>query len=1060
MSKLLSASILSLALLFLTVSIGNAQFSSAIQGTVTDPTQAAVPAATVSLKNVATGVSREAGTSAEGLYRISSLGPGRYNLTVQKTGFSSAVREAVEVGISEVVRVDFTLAVGTMAQTLEVQASSPLVETEQGRLSARVERVQLNEMPLNGLQVLNLIAIAPGIVGRGMSTGFGATGAGNDSFSGETFPQMSANGQRYESNNYTLDDTSINSMPRSGSTNLTPNPESVEEVRVVANNVSAVDGRNPGGQMQLLTRGGTNQFHGSAYLDNQNNVFASRSVFQTSIPSMRKNMFGGSLGGPIFKNRAFFFATYSGVRQGGTLPVVYTTETSQFRDYILQTRPNSIAATLLKVYAPAAYPTSGFKTLAGSPNGIADYGNVTFVPAAFRNGDQVSVRLDHELRPGKDRVYGSFFRTTDITMIGGIRPAFNRPTNEWTHFGNLNYTHIFSPNKINEFRVGLMQLIGLPDQYADAPQVTGVPNITVTSVTGFGIGQYPSGWRQTSYDYKDIFSWTRSAHILKIGGELRRSRATAANTPNYIPAYTFANILDFGNDVPLSMTREVSPQTGTPVTRFSRVHQTEWALFLQDDWKVGRNFTLNLGLRYENNGTFKEEGNIQRGLVYASGSGTSYIAELASAKVDYVPQYFPTDNNNFGPRFGFAWDPTGKGKTSVRGGFGVAYDRLTSTPMYTCQGNPPLRATVTLGSQYGTSFTYSLGNPSQPNLGFPVDPSLRVGLDQHNGIIGLRVATVTADPNLRSPYVYNWFLGVQRELWRKVTLEVNYTGSAGHKLFNFVNLNRFAGDMLNGGQFHGLNSSFSTMSVMESTSNSIYHGGTATVKRTFSHGFTVSGSFTYSKTLDDADLAYSLTTPQDAWNRQAERGLAGYDVPLRLSLNGLWNISFFNGRDPKSFVSRVLARWQLSGTAIFDNGMPMNVTTSAPYPTGDFNADGTGGDRPNAPTTPVKGSGWTEQEFLTGIFTVANFPRPVPGTDGNLGHNTYRGPGFAETDLSLGKKFVITERFFALLSLDAFNAFNRVNLQAPTLDLASNTFGRATSVSTPRVFQAGLKFQF
>ena len=226
------------------------------------------------------------------------------------------------------------------------------------------------------------------------------------------------------------------------------------------------------------------------------------------------------------------------------------------------------------------------------------------------------------------------------------------------------------------------------------------------------------------------------------------------------------------------MSRYVDPRTGEPQTAYSELTQTEWALFIDDDWKVRSNFTLNLGLRYENYGTFKDSDDTLRNLIF--GSGSTYNERLASARVDFVDQFYPTDNNNFGPRVGFAWDPKGDGKMSVRGGYGLAYDRLMNLPAENYRHSPPLRATVVLGQFFGTpQFTYSLGDPSKPYLGYPVDPALQVGLDERNGVKGARVALTTVDPDLVNPYTHNWFLGVQREIGLGVVADFNYLGSSG-----------------------------------------------------------------------------------------------------------------------------------------------------------------------------------------------------------------------------------------------------------------------------------------
>src|SRR4030095_15183750 len=327
----------------------------------------------------------------------------------------------------------------------------------------------------------------------------------DDSFAGESAPRINASGQRDEANNYAGDQTSTNGVARGGITNLTPNTESVEEVRVVSNNFSAVDGRNPGAQIQVITKGGTNEFRGSGSYYFTSNELSAKNVFETSVPEFSKNQFGYSLGGPIARNRLFFFTSYEGLRQTGARGSTFTVETPEFRNYILQTRPENIPAQLLRGLAPAVDPTTGFRDL-GSPapgvntigpaDGIMDVGTAAFVPEGWRRGNQFNLRADYELRPGKDRLYGNFYRTNSYAVTGGIRPAFNRPTPNTTHFGNINYTRTFSSSKLNELRAGVMRLVGLPD----VPLHLEIPGINITGVTGFGQSGYPNGWWATHYE--------------------------------------------------------------------------------------------------------------------------------------------------------------------------------------------------------------------------------------------------------------------------------------------------------------------------------------------------------------------------------------------------------------------------------------------------------------------------------------------------------------------------------------------------------------------------------
>ena len=413
-------------------------------------------------------------------------------------------------------------------------------------------------------------------------------------------------------------------------------------------------------------------------------------------------------------------------------------------------------------------------------------------------------------------------------------------------------------------------------------------------------------------------------------------RGNSINTSYFIPGYSFTNLLTFANDNPLTETRLVNPSTGEPSVNRVGLRDYEWALFVNDDWKITRNLTVNLGLRYENYESPTEINGLLRNLVF--GQGSNFVGPLAGATMQTVKHFFPSGPGNLAPRIGFAWDPTGSGKTAIRGGFGMAYDRLFMTPLLNFRGDPPLRATATLGAQYGTSFTYSLGDSTKPYLGFPIDPALQLGLNSANGINGARVAAYTVDPNLKQAYTENWFFGIQRDFWSGIVIEANYQASAGRHLYDTSDVNRFTGDLLTNGTFHGFNPYFSNVYFISSGDNSLYQGGMLRVRHRFQRGVTLQGSYTFSKAIDITDTLTNTAIYQDAANKNLDRGLAGFDVRHRLALNGSWQLPFL--RSQKGFLGNAFGGWQLSGLAIFQSGSPLSVINSA-YPAGDYNADGT-----------------------------------------------------------------------------------------------------------------------
>lgn len=1047
---------------------GWCQFGSGIQGTILDATGAVVPDATVIVTNVETGVTRQALSSFEGVYRVLGLGAGTYHIKVTKAGFNAAEQAGVVLAANEIRKVDFALKVGGVTETVLVTEQAGALETEQARISATLAGVQLKELPIPNRNIFNLMALQPGMSGRSL---------GNEMLGSDATPQYNASGLRADANSITVDDSSVNSISRGGRAEVTPNVETVAEVRVTTNNFSAEQGRNMGAQVSIITKSGTNEFHGSLWEYHGNSALQARNFFDAKVPVSRRNQFGYGVGGPIVRNRTFFHTSYEGTRRSGSVTSDSTVETPQLRDYVVQTRPNSIAAYVMGKFRPVADPTINVRDV-GSPlpgvnkwsstkDGIVDIGTVRYQTTTDARSYQFTGRVDHELRPGKDHIYFYFYRLHARTITPGIRPDFFRINPTTGTFFNLVYQSTLSSKMVNEARAGVTRFIGnycVPKDPADPlgplscndilnKQVPGI------SITGGGpardVNVYPGGWFPTEYQIKDTFSLIRGGHVIKMGGEVRYAKNILWHTASFIPVYTFSSILDFIDDEPIQMSRTVDPRTGLPTTTRADMAIWEGAAFIQDDWKMRRDLTLNIGLRWDYYGPYTDTHDRFRNFI--PGTGTTYTERLASGRVDVTKRGWKTDLLNFAPRIGIAWDIGGSSRNVIRAGYGISYDRMATVQTARYRTNPPLAATATLGLNYGTAFTYSLGDPSKPYLGYPVDPNLKLGLDGRNGIAGVRVAIDAIEEQFNNPYAHNWFLGVQRRLPADLVAEVSWIGTAGHHLVNIANVNRYTGDLLDG-RFDGFNPSFSTISMAQTTSNSIYHGGTLLVRRQFSAGFLLQANYTYGKVLTDAETEQGTTAFYDVYNRRLDRAVASFDVPQRMSFATVWEMPFL--KNCRSVVCKVAGGWQLSGYGVFEGGRPMNVTIGGSYPSGDYNADNTGGDRPNAPAATVKRSGFTKEEFLVGIFTVADFPRPSGGTVGNLARNAFRGPGFARVDFALAKNFPLRESASLSVRLEGFNAFNRVNLNAPSTSLNSNTFGRTISAADARFFLFSLRLRF
>jgi hypothetical protein len=1078
--------------LFLAGSISWAQFGSGLQGTVTDRSGAIIAGVTIRVTNIDTGVAREVSSSESGVYVVPSLNPGNYSIQALKDGFVAAKQDSLVLEPDLIRKVDFTLEVGNVHDVVNVSERPTILETETAHVVSTMNQATLTQMPVVNNSVFNLMALQPGVTGRSLSV---------DNVSGRSTATVNFAGARVDSNSYSIDGMSVNSISRGGAAEIAPNVESVEQVSVQLTDANSEDGRNQGAHVNIITKSGTNQFRGSAWDYFSSNDLDARNFFSKTVNPLVRNQFGFTFGGPVIKNRTFFFTSYEGIRQATSTPTTSTVETQAFAQWIIANRPNSIAATLMKDFPPAAYATTNLKDigtpLSGVPAcggcafanqysttplpGIMEFGTASWNDPNHSTSDGYTLRVDHELKPGKDRIYGYYYQFAGVSKTPPLRD-FERDNPEVGHDAHINETHIFSPTILNEFSAGMVRYIGT----YTIPLNAWVSPISIGG--GFSTANfqdtnpYPGGWFATEYMLKDSVSIVRGRHTIKTGVERRRADNNTKHTASYIPNYTFTNILTFANDDALSETRTVNPQTGQPTITYASQRITEYGAYVQDEWKLRKDLTVNLGLRWEYFGPYTDAKNRLSNFIY--GPGSSLPQEIATGSAQSVAQSWNPNYANFAPRLGIAWDIGGKGKNVIRAGYGLGYDRLATVYPANYRNNPPLIGLITAGTQYGTTFTYGLGNPSAvasqynpQGLGYPIDPAFAAGLNSQNGIIGEKVSLAAVSQNLPQSYTQNWFFGYQRTLPWRMVLEGNYLGSKGTHLVEIANINQFDGDLLNGGVIHGYNSNFSSINMANTNGTSTYHGLTVSARKVLSHGLTFQGAYTWSKAIDESEYEQGITYFQNVNNQNLDRSLASFNVPQRLSLNGFYNIPFL--RTCGGWYCKAFGAWDLSAYAIFEKGLPLDVYTSATFPAsgvapsittnGEWQGNGTPYARPNAPTTAVQTSGFTQAQFLTGIVPASAFSVPVLGTDGNLGRNVFQGPGFERVDMSLTKFIPIWERFQLRFRLEIDNTLNHTNLTPPTIssgsggygfDLSSASFGKITTAAISRQMQASLMLKF
>jgi len=1024
-----------------------------LQGTITDQTGAVVPGVTVTAIAIDTGVARTAVSSQAGVYRLPSLEPGRYHVSAELTGFSRAVRGNVTLEVGATVGLPFVLQAGNVSEEVEVRGSAATIQTERADISSVVERKRIESLPLVSRNPLALTALTPGVTGIPTR---------NDFLQPEQGLGISASGMRSGANSAYIDGMSINANPHAGTVLIVPNVEAVQEFQVITNNPSAEHGRNIGASVNLVTRRGTNRFSGSAFQFYRNEALRSKNVFEKSTanfqkPDFKRNNFGFNIGGPLRRDHAFFFGSYEGLREQTASGQLYTVETEQFRDFVLQTRPNSIAAQLLREFHPRAYPTTGLRDLGSpapganvfnaTPDGIPDVGTINLAIPSPRDGDQFNGRFDQVFRGGKDHLRSTYYLSNISTWFNDLREKFDRPYPHRLQLFTVGHSRVISDHTFNELGFGYVRMHG---EAADpTPQV---PTISITGLqAGFGILNWqPIGFTQNYFQIKDTLTATRGRHSVRLGGEARVTMQYQDFHHFERPNYEFSNILDFADDEPFTEIRGVDPRTGLSRSTENRYLQTDFAAFLQDNWKIRPNLTANLGVRYE---VFASPTLADRSFnAILLGPGATRQEQVANARNGAVDSLYATDWNNLAPRLGLTWDPTSRGTMVFRGGAGVSYNRINNTVWTGEWQNPPHFAQASTRAGDAIPIVYTMG----PN--YPQNPGLGRGLDERGGLRGARITLTALDPDVETPYAYNWFAGVQRQLPWNFVVDASYIGTAGRNLMSVdagggENYNRFSGDLLAGG-LDRLNPSFAAVNLNESRISSRYHGMTLEVRRRYARGFALQASYTLGKATDTAGVWVDLNRPD------LEKGRAGHDVRHRLAINQVIELPDNIGG---GVLKHVLGGWQISTITVWQTGSPFDVTTSANYPNGDYNADGQNNDRPNLPSFGTDLGSPSQEKWRAGVFTAADFPKPAPGTVGTLPRNGYTGPGYLNTDLSLVKRLAVPalgSDAGAQLRLEAYNLFDTINLNNPVTNLTNINFGRVTSARPSREIQVGVRFTF
>ena len=949
-------------------------------GHITDPQGVAVPGAKVTATNAETNAHWETISDPSGSYQILDVPVGRYYLTVEREGFAKVVTQPEQLDINQSLRVDVSLKIGALTEEVRVTSEVELVETVNPTLGGTVTGAPVHDLPLNGRDVFDLALTQPGVVPRVTNV--------------YTAGSFTVAGGRSDAVTFLLDGA-VNNAIVDNNVNFNPNPDTIAEFRILQNNYTAEFGRNGGGIVSVVTKSGSNEFHGSAFEFLRNDAFNANTFFNKanfqhiiSQPILKRNQFGGTLGGPVMKGRLFFFFGYQGQRQSATISGndVSSFTTNELQGDFSQAghggTPDTEVAAFLESHpyyqpdptlaAEAKIDPTRFDTLAkgfisnnlipSSPNGVVHpRGNST------DQRDEYTAKVDFNVAE-RDRLsltlgYNHNPRTYPFTSDGSVPnvvgfPGFNEAD---SYFGSATYTRTFSPTLLNEFHLGAQRFfrkLNFPERKLPTPNELGVqansddpigpPIITISSGLGMGFNANgPAHYADNTYSFTDALSWSRNRHNWKFGGSLGiiQNNATydyaTSGEFDYYGTASGNPLADFLLGAPDDF--QQYPRDG------SLIRSKQYAGYAQDEWRATNRLTLIFGIRYEYS-TPKTD---------PQGRLWSIIPGLQSTRFVNAPlglvfpgdkgapsgSNFP-DKNDWAPRFGFAWDVFGNGSTSVRGGFGVYYDLLRGEDNNYVQGAPPFYSGAFLTFDPTAILANSANNyTTQPYVAtgqidpFPsTPPTSTVAFYNEFG-----TGWVTINPYLRTPYIYQYNLNVQQQLGKNTVAEVSYVGSSSHKLTALVDRNPIilGTDTRILNTQSGLTNSdaFGVMHYnIDNAANANYNALVASLTKRVSDWHSMGETFftlgyTFARNIDNASGYLESSQSVPAYNSRAFRAPSDMDIKYRLVLSGGWELPFAHAWE--SGPKRLTQGWAMYPIFFVQSGFPLSVNAGLP---GSFDA--------------------------------------------------------------------------------------------------------------------------
>lgn len=1035
-----------------------AQSTAEIRGVVQDDAGGVMPGVTVRVINTQTGIERTSVSDSGGRFNFASLPVGMYRLEASLEGFRQFVT-SFRLNVEDVRQVNVRLAIGEFTDAVTVSGAAVEVQTVGGTLSEIVDERRIQELPLNGRDALQLQLLLPGVV----------SGTGGANLTQQA--PISVHGLRGIGNNYMLDGGD-NNDPTIGVAAIAPNPDALEEFTVQTSNFSAEYGRNMGASINAVTKSGTNQFRGSAYEFLRNDAMDAKQFFAVEKGKLRRNHYGATLGGPLLHNRTFFFGAYEGIqeRQGQTRSgVIVPTAAERTGDFSQSVRKPRDPLTG-QLFPDAQIPASRFDPAAVNflnlmvPLPNLPGGQLVYNAPLVKDGHQVMGRLDHNLTD-RQRLFGRVFRDWNESVETPGLPILREKHYFDTWNAAVNHTYLVSPRLVTSTQFTWARTFNdrgpLPTGDNISYQSMGVNINTGGTIEGRDIpAQYRhvvSGyWNTNQVNYVEIdrqtfhltqkVTYTRGAHMLKAGGEFRRTtndRLTANCVDgcyNFNGAYSGDAFSDF------LLGRVNSVQHLAP--RHNESRHNSFAVYAQDDWQVGGNVTLSLGLRWEPYFPYYEAGD-QAQPVFRPGRPSTVFADAPRGLLYAGDEGVPTGGmnpewGNFAPRLSAAWSINAK--TSLRAGYGVFFDegRYFSGPASIVFTQPWGLENVLTGVQYSNPYA----GQQQP---FPYRaPQTQA---ERDAFTFFRPAAIRSlGEGYGAGFARQWNVNLQRELVGDVVLSAAYVGTQGRNLPAVRDINPAVyapGATLGNRQARRLHPEFAGILSFDSIGESQYHGLELTANKRFSRGYTILANYSWSRAEDNtSDESYN--NAQDRLDLRDNWGLSDTHVAHRLVTSFLWELPSPGGGLPRA----ILGGWQFNGILSASTGTPFTVSsgrdTLLSFSTARANLVGD----PHLPTNRSRAD-QIAQYFNPGAFAV-----PANGTAGDTPRNFLIGPGSKSADLSLFRNFRFRNRLRLQFRAEAFNAFNYVNLNNPNSNISSAAVGRITSAGPARVMQLGLRFNF